>query len=93
MDDINFIFIVIILIIFINYNKNKKESFSDEEIKKKSHDIYKNKELFVPGVTYSKIKSNITWIDPIMYNDVYKLSLKEPISISNLEKTIYNSIN
>jgi hypothetical protein len=71
---------------------NKKEKFSDQEIKNKSKHIYQHKDLFTPGVQYTKIKKHIEWIDPIIYNDVYNLSIKEKLSISNLEKTIYNSI-
>jgi hypothetical protein len=83
--------ISICILIFIIY-KNKKEKFSSEEIKSKSLDIYKNKDVFVPGANYTNVKQTIKWIDPIVYNDVYKLALNEKISISNLEKTLYNSI-
>ena len=84
-------FVIILLFLVLIY-KNKTENFSDSEIKSKSRDIYNYKDIFTPGVNYKKVKKKIKWIDPIVYNDVYKLSLTENLSISNLEKTLYNSI-
>jgi hypothetical protein len=88
--DVIFLFLLIFLLhkLFLK----KKEKFTDQEIKNKSKILYKNKDLFTPGVKYTKIKDKMQWIDPVMYDDVYHLALNEKLSISNLEKTLYNSI-
>jgi hypothetical protein len=87
------IIVILLLIIIINYNSKNTEGFSSkQEIKKKAQELYSNKEMFKPGVKYSNIKKEMKWVDPIIYDDVYKLSLKENLSISNLENTLYNGI-
>lgn len=87
------IFVILILITIIYYNQKNTEGFSSEqEIKKKALELYRNKEIFKPGVKYYTIKNEMNWIDPIIYDDVYKLSLKENLSISNLENTLYKGI-
>lgn len=85
--------VILILIAIIYYNQKNTEGFSSEqEIKKKARELYRNKEIFKPGVKYYTIKNEMKWIDPIIYDDVYKLSLKEKLSISNLENTLYKGI-
>jgi hypothetical protein len=85
--------ITIIILIFLFFSHSKKiEGFTQKEIKKKAKEIYNNKKLFYPGAKYSGIKYNMPWIDPIIYNDIYKLSLKEQLTINNLESTLYNGI-
>jgi hypothetical protein len=87
-----FVILILLILIFKIFFINKKENFSDQEISYKSRRIYQHKDLFTPGVQYTKIKKHIEWIDPVLYDDVYNLSIKEKLTISNLEKTIYNSI-
>lgn len=85
--------LIILLLIYIIYkDKNIYEKFTPSEITDMSKKIYKNRELFEPNVKYSLIKKKIKKIDPVIYDDVYKLSLDKNLTISNLEKTIYNSI-
>jgi hypothetical protein len=89
------VYITSILLLMLLIHKlflKKKEKFTDQEIKNKTKIIHKNKDLFTPGVKYTKIKNKMQWMDPVMYDDVYQLSLNEKLSISNLEKTLYNSI-
>lgn len=85
------IFYIIILLFIVDY-QNKKEGFSSPNLKQKSNDVLKQKNIFKPGVKYIDVKNKIPWIDPVVYNDVYKLSLKEDLTISNLENTLYNII-
>lgn len=85
--------LILLLLIYIIYkDKNNYEKFTPAEITDMSKKIYKNRELFEPNVKYSLIKKKIKKIDPVIYDDVYKLSLDKNLTISNLEKTIYNSI-
>ena len=85
--------LILLLLIYIIYkDKNIYEKFTPSEITDMSKKIYKNRELFEPDAKYSLIKKKIDKIDPVIYDDVYKLSLDKNLTISNLEKTIYNSI-
>lgn len=85
--------LILLLLIYIIYkDKNIYEKFTPSEITDMSKKIYKNRELFEPNVKYSLIKKKIKKIDPVIYDDVYRLSLDNKLTISNLEKTIYNSI-
>lgn len=88
------ILVIVVLIIVINcYNSKNTEGFSSkQEIENKAQELYSNKGMFKPGAKYSNIKREMKWIDPIIYDDIYKLSLKENLSISNLENTLYNGI-
>ena len=92
MELIEVIIIILLILIFYSCLKNS-EGFTQKEIKIKAREIHKNKNLFYPGAKYNGIKYSMPWIDPIIYDDVYKLSLKEKLTINNLEKTLYNSIN
>lgn len=84
---------VIILLIILQYQTKNQEGFTNQkEIKHKSRELYQKKKLFYPDAKYSNVKSSIPWIDPVVYNDVYTLSLKEKLTISNLENTLSNSI-
>jgi len=83
--------ILILLLIYV-FICNNKESFKSSELIKKSKEVLKKKDLFKPGVGYGKIKKHIKWVDPVIYDDIYKLSLKEPLTIFNLEKTLSNNI-
>ena len=84
--------IYILLLLFYICYQNKKEGFSSIKLNQKYNEILHQKNLFKPGVKYSVVKKNIPWIDPVVYNDVYKLSLKENLTISNLENTLSNII-
>lgn len=88
------VLLILLLLIIARGHPKKEEGFSSkQEIKQKSKEIFANKNMFYPGAKYSKIKSNMPWIDPVIYDDVYKLALNKNLSISNLENTLYNSIN
>jgi len=89
------IFTKIVLIIILLYTlstfNEHREKFSDAEIKNKASNIYKNKSLFKPGAKYTDINKKLG-IDVVLYDDIYNLSLTENLTISNLEKTLYDSI-
>lgn len=82
---------MILLLIYVFICDNK-ESFKANELTKKSKEVLEKKDLFKPGAKYGKIKKHIKWVDPVIYDDVYKLSLKEPLTIFNLEETLSNNI-
>jgi len=86
------ILILVLLIYLIYKDKNTYEKFTSADITDMSKKIYKNRDLFEPNAKYSTIKKKIDKIDPVIYDDIYKLSLDNKLTISNLEKTIYNSI-
>jgi hypothetical protein len=74
--------------IFILYKPKSREYFTDQynyQIKKRATEAYNNKTFFKPGVDYKTIKTQLPWVDPVSYDDMYKLSLNEPLTISNLE--------
>jgi hypothetical protein len=84
--------IYIILLLFLLRYQNKKEGFTHMDLSQKSNEVLQKKYLFKPGTKYSNIKENIPWVDPVIYNDIYKLSLKEKLTISNLKSTLSNII-
>jgi hypothetical protein len=84
--------IYIILLLFLLRYQNKKEGFTPMDLSQKSNEVLQKKYLFKPGTKYSNIKENIPWVDPVIYNDIYKLSLKEKLTISNLKSTLSNII-
>ena len=93
MDIIFLICVLLLLILYCTYNRNnKKENFTNSEIHKMSTEIVKHKDLFVPGVKYGKIKNNINKMDPVMYNDIYQLSLNNSLNFDNVKSTIRKSI-
>jgi hypothetical protein len=76
---------MLLLLIIPSYNST--EGFmSDKEIKLKTRDLYRKKSVFKPGTTYGQVRQSFPWIDPVIYDDVYKESLKNKLSYSNLEK-------
>jgi hypothetical protein len=81
------VFIIVILLLIITQTSNRNEGFmSSHQIKMKTTDLYNNRDVFQPGVNYGKVKKRMSWIDPVIYDDVYKESLKNKLSYSNLEK-------
>ena len=93
MEPRKIILIIILLYLMVrvvNCSKLYKEGFqSQQEIKKKSHEIYTKRDIFKPNIGFSTIKRQIPWIDPVIYDNVYKLSLRENLTNSNIEKTFY----
>jgi hypothetical protein len=85
------IVIAILLIIIIKLCE-KTEGFTSHEIEKKSREIFINKHQFIPNVKYNTIKNALPWVDPVTYNDIYKLSLNNKLNINNIRTTMYNSI-
>lgn len=61
----------------------------DIKIQHQAREAYQNKNIFKPGVTYQTVKKLLPWVDPVSYDDMYKLSLKEPITIFNLEESLH----
>ena len=93
MDIIFLICVLLLLILYCTYNRNnKKENLTNSEIHKMSTEIVKHKDLVVPGVKYGKIKNNINKMDPVMYNDIYQLSLNNSLNFDNVKSTIRKSI-
>ena len=82
---------VILLLMFIQ-SGSISEGFTNKEIENKSKDIFRHKNTFVPNVKYRTIKNKINWIDPVTYNDIYKLSNDKKLSINNIKETLSNSI-
>ena len=69
-----------------------REGFTDQQtyqIKKNAQNAYSNKNIFKPGVKYQTVKKQLPWVDPVSYDDMYRLSLKEQFTISNLEETLH----
>jgi len=89
MEFYHIVIIAILLCLIINNTTHREGFQSSEEVKRKSAILYKNKDIFKPGVSYTQIKQEISWIDPVVYDKVYKLSLKENLTNSNIEKTFY----
>lgn len=82
---------IIFLLIFIQSDLTY-EGFTPKEIEIKSKDIYRHKNIFVPNVKYNTIKKRIKWIDPVTYNDIYKLSINKKLSINNIKETLSDNI-
>jgi hypothetical protein len=81
--------ILICFLIYVLIRQNRREGFqSDEILNKKANILYKNKNLFTPQNTYSNIKKQITWIDPVIYNDVFSLSQKEKMSVRDIKNAL-----
>jgi hypothetical protein len=80
------LFIILMLLMIINQQSKQTENMSNKEIKRKSIDLFKNKDMFKPGVKYSSVKKKVSWIDPVVHDEVYKEALNNNLSISNLEK-------
>ena len=84
------VFILVILIgikvVSDNSALNTRECMADDEIKARVLELYKNKNVFKAGVKYGTVKNKMPWIDPVIYDDVYKESLQTNLNISNLEK-------
>ena len=81
--------IVIILLLFIYLSRERRDGFLSEGEKSQRADaLYKIKEYFTPGVKYATIKEKLPWIDSVVFDDAYNLSLKNKMGISNLEKII-----
>lgn len=85
------IMFIILLLIFIQ-SDSISESFTAKEIENKSRDIFRHKNAFVSNVKYKTIKNKMNWIDPVTYNDIYKLSNDKKLSINNIKETLNNSI-
>lgn len=88
------IVIIVYLLICISNKINKPDSFTSSNIpyKKKINDIYINKHIFKSGVSYSDVKKIIPWIDTVIYDDLYKASLDNDLSITYIEKIVNNII-
>jgi hypothetical protein len=87
----NKLILILVLILILNCSISK-EGFTTKEIEMKSNEIYANKNIFKPNVKYTTVKNKMAWIDPIVYNNIYKLSLKQKLSINNIKNTLNNSI-
>jgi hypothetical protein len=83
------ILIVVILLYLLTINDKNEKFQSEADIKKKSNELFKFKNMFKPSTSYSSVKKKISWIDPVIYDNVYKLSLREKLTISNLENSFY----
>jgi hypothetical protein len=82
--------ILICLLIYMLIRTNKQEGFqSPEVINKQAHILHKNKSLFEPYTKYTDIKKKISWIDPVIYTDMFELSKKNKINIENIKNALY----
>ena len=81
--------IIIILLLCIYLSRGRRDGFlSEGEKSQRASELHKIKEYFTPGVKYSTIKEKLPWIDSVVFDDAYNLSLKNKMGISNLEKII-----
>ena len=52
-------------------------------------EIYKNKELFVPGKqNYELARDKMPWMDPVIYYDTIKLANAQNLNIDNLKNSL-----
>lgn len=83
---------VLLIIEFLNkFNKTDKFTSSSTYVNKNKiiiNELYKNKHIFKPGLNYGAAKKIMPWIDPVIYDDIYKESLNNDLSISYIEKII-----
>jgi hypothetical protein len=80
---------ILLLIAFLN--KTDQFTSSSDYVKKnkiKVDELYKNKHIFKHGLKYGTAKKIIPWIDPVIYDDLYKESLNNDLSISYIENII-----
>ncbi len=83
--------IILCILIYILYNQgsNNIEEFNNQKNKKKSQQLWKNRDLFKQGSTYSNAKNHIEWIDPVIYDDVNKESTKNNLTEAFLINMVY----
>ena len=70
-------------------SNNAIEGFNSQENEKKARRIWQNRDLFSDGSTYSNAKKHIKWIDPVIYDEVYKESIKGKLNETFLMNMIY----
>ena len=52
----------------------------------RSREIYDNRELFNPSkASYTKVKSKIKWLDPVVYYDIVRLANDNKLSVQNIK--------
>ena len=73
-------YILLIIVILIIFNKNIDEGFTDYT--KKIDEIINNKELF--KTNFYNTRKQLTWIDPIIYEDVRILQKDKNLSKESL---------
>ena len=85
----------VILILIIIYKSNVScivgalEGFNSQENEKKARRVWQNRDLFSDGSTYSNAKKHIKWLDPVIYDEVYKESTKGNLNETFLMNMIY----
>ena len=65
------------------------EGFNSQENEKKARQVWQNRRLFRDGSTYSNAKEHIKWIDPVIFDEVYKKSTNGNLTESFLMNMIY----
>ena len=65
------------------------EGFNAQENEKKARIVWQNRELFSDGSTYSNTKEHIKWIDPVIFDEVYKKSTNGNLNETFLMNMIY----
>ena len=84
------IILCILICIQYNYDSDNIEGFNNNfENKIKAHQLWQYRHLFNKEYTYSSIKKHIEWIDPVIYDEIYKETSKNKLTESFLLKVIY----
>lgn len=82
--------IIICALVYILIRGNNYEGFQSEEVlNKQAKILYDNKNLFKPATPYTKIKKKIPWIDPVIYNDTFKVSQKKNCTVDDIKNVLY----
>ena len=76
---------VFIIVMLMSLWNNTEGFQSKAEIRQKATELHDNRDLFIPNVKYGKVKKKISWIDPVVFDDTYKLHLEKEPTISDLE--------
>lgn len=79
---------VVVVVILISLLDAREGFQSQEEIRKKAANLYEHKDMFIPNVKYNAVKNKIPWIDPVVFDDMYRLSLKKSPTLSELHNLI-----
>jgi len=83
-----FLLLVVLLVVFI-YKKPCSEYLTTKptksQIAKYTSEVLDNKELFLANSTLYQAKERLSWIDPITYEDIRTLQIRDKLSTDNLQ--------
>lgn len=86
------IIISIVIIFYLSVKECKKQGLhsrpSSEEAAKLSKEIIQNKEYFSDR-TYYEAREKMDWLDPVTYEDIRNLSIKNNLNYESIQKVFY----